>query len=430
MRKLEEELAAELVVVGVHSGKFIAERVTENIRQAAWRLGVGHPLVNDRQFRVWRSYAVRAWPTIVLLDPEGYVAAQQAGEVPAAALAAAVRRIAEAAAERGTLDPEPRAFPADADRADRPLRYPGKVAVDVGDGRLYIADTGHDRIVVARLAADGRAADVEAVLGGGAGFADGPAAEARFRGPQGLATADGWLYVADTGNHAVRAVRIGAWTVETLAGTGQQARRYPPVGGPARETALNSPWDVLPLDGRLYVAMAGAHQLWRVDLERETAEPWVGSGAEELLDGPGRTAALAQPSGLATDGRRLFFADSEASAIRSASLPEGDVATIVGTGLFDFGDRDGAGDAVRLQHPLGVCAARDRLYVADTYNGALKVVDPVLRTSATLLANELWEPGGLATDGERLYVADTNHHRIVVVDLATTEAGPLELRGL
>lgn len=430
MRKLEEEIRSELVVVGVHSGKFLAERVPENIRQAALRLGLTHPVVNDHQFRVWRSYAVRAWPTLVLLDPEGYVVAQQAGEVPAAQLATAVRRIIDDATQKGTLDPEPRVFPADPPEPDRPLRYPGKVAVDAADGRLYIADTGHDRVVVARLAADGRSADVEVVVGGGAGLADGPAAEARFRGPQGVAPAAGRLYVADTGNNAVRAVRIGEWAVETVAGTGEQARRYPPAAGPARETALNSPWDVLPLDARLYVAMAGSHQLWRVDLERSVAEPWVGSGAEELLDGVGREAALAQPSGLASDGRRLFFADSEASAIRWATLPDGDVGTIVGTGLFDFGDKDGAGDAVRLQHPLGVCVAGDRLYVADTYNDAIKIVDPELRTSTTLLAAELWEPGGIATDGERLYVADTNHHRIVLVDLASGEAGPLELSGL
>lgn len=432
MRKLESWFPEELVVIGVHSGKFIAERETRNVRRAVLRHGIDHPVVNDRQFRIWRSYAVNAWPTLVLIDPGGRVVGHQAGELPAELLAEAVRRVIVSAESEGTLDRTRKTFPLEREREeDRPLRFPAKVRVDAAGGRLFVADSGHHRVVIVRLDADGRGGEVESVVGGGgAGFEDGTFDAARFRDPHGLAVADGTLYVADTGNHAIRAVDLSGRRVETLAGTGAQA---PPRarGGRGREAALNSPWDVLAHDGAVTIAMAGPHQLWRLDLSTREVAPWVGSGAEAVYDGSPEEAALAQPSGLATDGRRIFFADAESSAIRSVE-PGGEmVRTIVGTGLFDFGDRDGEGDAVRLQHPLGVAWHDGVLYVADTYNGKVKAVDPERRTSRTLLGGEgmLWEPGGLDVAGGRIYIADTNHHRVAVADVAGGDIEEFEIRG-
>lgn len=434
MRKLEERFPRELVVIGVHAGKFIAERVTENIRQALLRLGVDHPVVNDRRFRIWRSYAVGAWPTLTLVDPEGRIVGQQAGEIPAERLAQAVERVIAAAEARGTLDRTPVRFaPERAREPERPLRYPAKLVADGGSRRLFVSDTGHHRVLVVRLDADGRAGELESAIGRGeAGMEDGPPGGAAFRHPHGLALSGEVLYVADTGNHAIREVDLAAMRVSTVAGTGEQARGFKP-GGPGRAVALNSPWDVLAHAGVVYIAMAGPHQIWRLDPRAEAVEPWAGTGAEALHDGPRSEAALAQPSGLAGDGRRLFFADAENSAIRWLDLePPERVHTIVGTGLFDFGDRDGAGDEVRLQHPLGVAWHDGMLYVADTYNGRIKVVDPAARTARRRIGGggELWEPGGLAVAGGRVYIADTNHHRIAVADLAGGPVRELEIRGL
>lgn len=422
------------MVIGVHSGKFIAERVTENIRQAVLRLDLRHPVVNDRQFRIWRSYAVNAWPTLTLIDTEGYVAGQQAGEIPAEALAPTIKEVVLRAEESGALDRTPRVFPLEQDREpDHPLSFPAKLLADPVAPRLFISDTGHHRVLAVRLADDRRSGDVEAEIGRGvAGLADGGASEAAFDRPHGLALAGGILYVADTENHAIRRVDLATRQVDTLAGTGEQARRFN-VAGRGREVALNSPWDVLAHEGALYIAMAGAHQLWRLDLSSLEAAPWAGSGAEELHDGALRTAALAQPSGLSSDGRRLFFADSESSAIRWADLgPPGRVHTIVGTGLFDFGDRDGRGDDVRLQHPLGVAWHERALYVADTYNGKIKIVDPEPREAWSWLGGDrtLWEPGGLGIARGLVYIADTNHHRVVVAEVGGEEFQEVEIRGL
>lgn len=419
-------------MIGVHSGKFLAERVTENIRQAVLRLGITHPVVNDRQFRVWRSYAIGAWPTLALIDPTGRVVGQHAGEISAAELAPVLEAQIETATDRGLLDPTLRTFAPEREPA-RALAYPAKVLADSASDRLFVSDTGHNRVLVVRLAGDGAAGEVEAVIGGGEpGRIDGGFDEATFRAPHGLALTDGKLYVADTENHAIRVVDLEAGRVETLAGTGVQARQFN-VAGRGRDVALNSPWDLLLLGDALYIAMAGSHQIWRLDLESLEAAPWAGSGAEALHDDALPSAALAQPSGLATDGQRLFFADSESSAIRWADLgPGGGVHTIVGTGLFDFGDRDGAGDEVRLQHPLGVAWHDGMAYVADTYNGKIKVLDPGRREVRTWLGDggEFWERGGITVAGDRVYIADTNHHRIAVARAGTDLVDTVEIRGL
>ncbi len=284
------------------------------------------------------------------------------------------------------------------------------------------------------LGLDGRV--LETIGGGGPGLADGGYEAARFRKPQGLALGDGVLYVADTGNHAVRRVDLAARSVTTIAGTGRQGQDR--IGGrPAAILNLASPWD-LALDGStLYVAMAGTHQLWTIDLAAGTARAFAGNGREARMDGPLATAALAQPSGLALAGRRLVFADSESSSIRAVELDAGKVVTLAGASpiaqdLFSFGDADGRGMAAKLQHPLGVAVAPDgSIFVADSYNHRIKRLDPSTGEIVTVAGTgkpgaadgplkeaSFSEPGGLSVAGNLLYVADTNNHRVRVVDLA------------
>jgi sugar lactone lactonase YvrE len=289
-----------------------------------------------------------------------------------------------------------------------------------------VADTGAHRV----LEVDPQAGTILRVFGSGQpGFRDGSAAEARFRDPQGMVLFQGDLLVADTGNHALRRIALSSGEVTTVAGTGALPRTWPPQGGPARSTPLDSPWD-LATDGRqVFLAMAGCHQLWRWDPATGRVEPLAGSGREGIHDGPGPRAALAQPSGLALEDSRLWFADAEASAVRVLHLEAGTVETFVGQGLFVFGDRDGGGEAVRLQHPLGVAVWEGKVLVADTFNNKIRLLDPRTRECRTFLgtgeevlredALTFWEPGGLAVEGDTLFVADTNHHRVVAVDLPT-----------
>jgi thiol-disulfide isomerase/thioredoxin/sugar lactone lactonase YvrE len=438
LKQLEEKYAAELVVVGVHSAKFDNEAETENIRRIIQRYELAHPVVNDHDFVVWNAYGARAWPTFVLIDPQGNIVGYEAGEGIYDLFDFVIgEMVREFEAE---LDRTPLALALERERlANKPLLFPGKVLADAAGQRLFIADSNHNRLVITDF--DGRVLEVAG--SGIAGLQDGDFLTARFFRPQGLALAGaGTLYVADTGNHAIRRVDLALGTVTTVAGTGEQVYSRT-TEGRAQFMPLNSPWDVLYHDGLVYIAMAGQHQIWLYEPATETVRVFAGSGREELRDGPLLQAGLNQPSGLASDGERLYIADSEASAIRVAAFAGDRLDTLAGTGLFDFGDVDGRGDAVRLQHPLGVAYEDGLLYLADTYNSKIKTLDPDTREVRTYLGGEIgWrdgadprfdEPGGLSVAAGMLFVADTNNHAVRRIDLSNGETETLVLideRGL
>jgi len=439
LKRLEEKYKDELVVIGVHSAKFTTERETDNIRQAILRYEIEHPVVNDADMQVWQRYGAHAWPTLVLIDPAGSIVGSLSGEGVFEAFDSAIAGVIEAFEAKGRIDRRPLNLTTERAREpERLLSFPGKVLADGATRQLFIADSNHNRIVVVWL--DDLAVK-ETIGSGEEGFADGAFEEAAFRHPQGMAFDGKALYVADTENHAIRRIDFDARDVTTVAGTGEQARQFNQAG-PARRTPLNSPWDLVLHGGDLYIAMAGSHQLWRLDLAANEVAPYAGTGREARLDGSLANAALAQPSGIATDGRRLYFADSEVSAIRAADLdPKGQVTTIAGGDLFDFGDRDAKGLEARFQHPLGLDYHDGLLYVADTYNNKIKVVSPNERTAETFLGTgeegledgeraRFDEPGGVSALDGRLYIADTNNHAIRVADLRTRRVETLAIKGM
>ncbi|MEZ5316400.1 MAG: thioredoxin-like domain-containing protein [Vicinamibacterales bacterium] len=438
LRRLEEKYRDALVVIGVHSAKFTNERVSENLRHILVRYDIDHPVANDANFAIWRAYGARAWPTFVLIDPEGYVVATASGEGKYQAFDEAIGAVIHVFDEQGRIDRTPLPVSLERERLrTSTLAFPGKVLADEPGDRLFIADSNHHRVLVAGF--DGR---VRQVIGqGGAGWTDGAFANARFYRPQGMALEGEVLYVADTENHVVRAVRLDAGTVETIAGIGRQAG-WGEQGGAVRETPLNSPWDVRVVGRLLFIAMAGSHQVWMIDLDRGLTFPYAGSGREARLDGPVDEAAFAQPSGLTRIASTLFVADSESNIIRAIDLPPTNhVRTLAGGDLFEFGDRDGLGDAARFQHPLGIVAAGGRLFVADTYNHKIRTVDPKTgavhtfagtgepgRADGPRAAATFYEPGGLTATADALFVADTNNHAIRRINLADGRVDTVDVR--
>lgn len=444
LHRLEAAHADALVVIGVHAPKFAEERTEASVAAAVRRYGVGHPVVSDADLALWSAYAVRAWPTLVLIDPDGYVVAQRSGEGAFAPFDRVLTEQIPRYRAAGRLHPAP--LPAADDDDDPPpvagavaLRYPAGLAADAAGGRLFIADTGHHRLLVADVA--GRV--LQTIGAGAPGLVDGPAETARFRDPRGLAydAETDALFVADTGNHAVRRVDLATGAVATLTGTGRQAPWGAATTGET-EGALSSPWDVLLHDGWVWVAMAGVHQIWRLDPATGQGAAWAGNAYEHLVDAPRRDAQLAQPSALATDGAHLFFLDAESSALRRVPFGGDDAAveTLIGEGLFAFGDVDGRRPQARLQHPLGLLWTPDGLVLADTYNHRLKRYDAAARAVFTLAgdgrrgradggpnAARFDEPGALAWDGARVVVADTNNHRLAAVDLGTGVVTPLSV---
>jgi sugar lactone lactonase YvrE len=394
--------------------------------------------VGDGEFAIWQRYAVRAWPALVLVDPAGYVVEAVTGEGHGPALQQSIEALIAEHRAAGTLREGPGPDVRRNETEDGLLFFPGEVALDSPSGTLAIADSGHHRILLAHP--DGT---IRAAVGTGKpGAEDGSFTAATFRHPQGLAFHQGSLYVADTENHLIRRLDLAAGRVETIAGTGRQAHGPIQVAsdGP-RATDLNSPWDLVVQDAVLYIAMAGCHQVWALGLADGELDLVCGTGREALADGPRLEAAMNQPSGIATDGSLLYVADSEASAIRSLDIrPGGRIRTLIGVGLFDFGDRDGSGRSVRLQHPLGIAVLDGRIYIADTYNHKIKVLFPSLQRVETVFGTgragvaegsrpQFFEPSGLTAMPGRLYIADTNNHRICVADLASETVTTLPLRG-
>ena len=443
LRRLEQTYPDHVTVVGVHAAKFTAEQDTANVRAACLALGVEHPVVNDPDHALWDGYAVSAWPTLVFVDPRGRVIGQHAGELRFPELGAVVEMMLHQMRDAGM-------FPEEAEEALLPLplrpepspagvlAFPDTVLPDLRHQRLLISDTGRHRLLVTNP--NGK---VRRVIGRGvASFSNGNG-QAGFNLPRGLAlAADGnTLYVADSDNHAIRRVDLAAGTVGTVAGTGSQAERFH-RGGPAREVALSSPWDLAlsPEGGTLFVAMAGFHQVWALDITSGMIGPYSGTGHEGIKDDIRARAWHAQPSGLSLatdgngDGAMLYVADSETSAVRAVDTrgPGGGVRTLVGEGLFVFGDRDGPGQTARLQHPLGVCAVGDAVYVADSYNNRIRHIDIMSDEVRTVVgdgthgfqdgvgeAARLWEPSSIhvSDDGsDVLYIADTNNHAVRVLD--------------
>ena len=415
LRPVEERFPDELVVIGVHSPKFEHEGDPAAVEAAVERYAVGHAVLDDPELVTWQAYTARAWPTLVVVDPEGYIVASMSGEGHGPGIARLVEELVDEHAAKGTLrrGNAPYAPPPPPASA---LRFPGKVAL-LPDGSFVVSDTAHHQVV--QLEAD---LETERRRWGGPGVLDEPQGVLLL--PSEVAAEVGYdLLVADSVNHQVKGISLTDNEIRVVAGSGMPLRRRE-AGGPALEQDLSTPWDLAWWAGRVVVAMAGIHQLWALTLDPDAArgrlEVLAGTTQEGLRDGPGDTAWLAQPSGLATsaDGRRVWVADAETSALRSWSA-EG-LTTQVGAGLFDFGHRDGPAGEARFQHPLGVVELPDgSAAVCDTYNGAIRRFDPATNRVSTL-ATGLAEPSDAvverADDGStRLVVVESAAHRLVRV---------------
>ena len=422
LRPLEEKYGDVLDIVGVHSPKFEHERDPEALAAAVQRYGVAHPVLDDPELITWDQYAAKAWPTLCVVDPEGYVVAHMAGEGHAEGLARLVDELVAMHTERGTLRRGDGAYVPSPDPGTT-LRFPGKAIVSPA-GTLVVVDSAHHSVVELDPSALDR--PVRRIGSGQRGRGDGPAATAGFSEPNGLcmlppdiAAVVGYdLVVADTVNHLLRGVDLVTGDVSTVAGTGRQWRGsvdFDPH--PAAEVDLSSPWDVAWFQGRVIVAMAGIHQLWWFDPAARTAGVYAGTTVEALRDGAIDQVWMAQPSGLSVspDEATLWIADSESSALRF--VRDGEMHTVVGQGLFDFGHMDGPAEHALFQHPLGVCALSDgSVLVADTYNGAVRRYDPDTKTVSTV-ATGLVEPSDIVAlpDGG-LMVVESAAHRIVPLD--------------
>lgn len=420
LHALEQEFGSALTVIGVHSAKFANERDTDNIREAILRYGIEHPVVNDHHFAIWQAFGVRAWPTLVLIGPDGELAAVYSGEGDIERIREDIHDLLRIHDDELVTDPLPLALEKDKE-PDHVLRYPSKI--EAADDGFFIADSGHHRIVQV----DATGEIVWAIGSGVQGFQDGDSAEAQFSLPHGLLYDEEaqLLYVADTGNHRVRRVNIATRQVDTILGTGERGTMYRVTNRQAVDTAIASPWDLVfyPNQSQIVIAMAGTHQLWQYDVEQKTVSVLAGNGREYIDDGRYPLNSLSQPSGLSVHGDALYFVDAETSSLRV--LQDGAIRTLIGTGLFDFGFRDGIGREAELQHPIGVYADDSGVYIADSYNHAVRYYNVETGELTTIAGDgevgdlqedidstQFNEPNDILHINDVLYVVDTNNHLI------------------
>jgi hypothetical protein len=413
VRKLEDKYHDGLAVVGVHCPKYPHQRDSAQVLHAVNRFGVRHAVANDLDFRIWQDYLIDAWPSVALVDADGALAAVFAGEGRRNEIDARISLLLDEAAAHDRRVYEPIA-PSVRPEPRSALAFPGKLLVD--EQRLYVSDSGHHRVLECNL--DGRV--LRTFGSGNGGYSDGVATLACFDRPQGLAKREGALFVADSGNHCVRRVDLADGRVDTILGNGRSGRSRP-VDADARSTVLNTPLDLAIVDEDLYIAVAGQNQIWRLGLGGGLVSILAGSGDLGLADGSGEEAIFAQPCGLATLGRELIVADAASSSVRAVGVDSARVETVVGRGLYDFGDVVGARIDVRLQNPLAVAAdPRGVLYVADSYNDAIKLLNRRSGEARLLrMSHPLHEPQGLCLTRDALWIANTNRHEIVRIDLAS-----------
>lgn len=404
LHKIEQQFGDKITVIGVHSAKFANEKDSENIRSAVLRYNIEHPVVNDKDFKIWNGFGVHAWPTLLLIGQDGLVKNVYSGEGNSAQITADIEKLIA----KGNYRTDK--LPLDLEKTKvKPslLAFPSRLETGKykGEKTLFISNSGKNEI----LAVDTNGKILASFKGD-------------FNKPQGmLYDESGKLYVADTGNHKVKLIDLANGDVTTVAGTGQRGNSSDPGDAPANQVALASPWDLefYPDDKHVVIANAGTHQLWSYDVKHNRLKIIAGSGSESLEDGKYPENALAQPSGVSESGGKLYFVDSETSSLRV--LDDGEVKTLIGTGLFDFGYQEGKRGHGLLQHPLSLLASPERIFISDTYNHSIRVYDVKTGELKNFLGNGkrnspgsmLNEPNDIIDFNGALYIANTNDNNIL-----------------
>jgi len=433
--------ARPLVVIGVHSSRFGDAIGPESVASAALRLDMQYPVVMDDNLEVWNTYGISAWPSFIIIDAEGNVRGAVTGEGKKPALERVIGKALDDGENSGILADKPALF-----RKIPPppslLAFPGKIEIDREKGHIFISDTRHHRILHCALEGDSSARLLMGYGSGRAGFSDGRSSGASFNSPMGLALTGGSLYVADMGNHAVRAVDMKTGDVTTLAGNGRPGFSTTYNGTPLK-IALNTPMDIASDGVYLYIAMAGLHQVWQLDIENNYISNLIGSGMESMIDGPFGNSSLAKPCGLTLKGKRLFIAEGNSSSLRCADLSTHRLTTLIGSGIFDFGYVDGHFSDARMLHCQGIESVGEKIFIADTYNHAVRYADLMGTVIRTLISRKtestfrvipdregpmpLFEPGDVAYHNGKIYIADSGNHLVRVFDLGRQTLSDLDI---
>ncbi len=433
IKKLEEEFGSKLTVIGVHSGKFDNEKDIEGIRNAIVKYDISHPVINDSKFNIWNSFKVKSWPTLILIGPNGRIKDTYVGEGTSQKIREDITSLIKK--YRYSLNRDSLPIVLEKDKiVGHVLSFPSKLEYvkdfeSIGIAKtpaILIANSGKNTIVVSSLSGD-----ILLEIGSGKkGLADGTIGSASFNNPHGLLYKNNILYVADTGNHTLRKIDLKKNEVSTIIGSGIRGQILSD-SKTVKEVDLASPWDLefFPDKNNIIIANSGTHQLLKYDIIKETIAPFAGDGVEDIIDGSYPKNSLAQPSAVNIFSGKLYFLDSETSSLRVAEK-NGSVKTLVGSGLFEFGHKNGSAKEALMQHPVGLAVDDTGIYIADTHNSVIRKYDASQSSLSDYsgsgkknddvgsnLKNVSYnEPEDIISVLDKFYVADTNNNRILVVN--------------
>jgi Redoxin/NHL repeat len=414
LARLQAKFPVDFAIFGIHVPKFDAETNDRTVIKAINRLKIPFPVANDLNWICWQHFGVSQWPSIVLIDREGRIHDIIVGDDQQEKLDANVAELVSRETQMFVNPLVPLKF--QSSEFLSPLSFPSGLAAT--DTHLYVADTANHRILECNH--NGRI--LREFGNGHPDMNDGPYSEAAFHSPRGLCWIREMLYVADTGNHAIRKINLLKGDVETVVGSGKLGT---PREGSSRhpsENQLNQPWGLSGSNDRLYIGMAGSNQVWEYELGNSRLRKVAGTGELGLVDGSARHALFAQPSGLALVQQSLYVVDSASSAIRAIQLSQGTVQTLVGQQLYEFGNKDGERRDARMQFPQAVVLDPNApvLWIADTYNGLLRKLRLGGGGMTTQPLNRrLGQPSALAASAGTLWIADAAQHEVLRFDIAS-----------
>lgn len=410
----------QLLVVQVPRFEF--EREPQHALKLLRRQGVNAPIVLDAQWDAWRKFDVQSWPTLLMLDAYGQERERLVGaagdlERALGSLSEGVMRpLDDDGDSLRELNAEPRL----------PLLFPAGLVATAD--RLYVADTGHHRVL--ECTHEGRVLRQFGL--GSADLINGGVGEAAFNRPQGLALVREILYVADTGNHALRSINLISGQVDTLCGNGRAGDPRAGVLAQPWDSPLNYPAAVAVADNQVHIAMAGDNHIWSYDLGTRELRWRAGAGAVEVRDGSGHLAAFAQPSSLVAVQQTLYVCDALGSAIRSVQLRGDLVQTLVGQGPWESGNVDGPRQRACLQYPLALAMGPDSplLWIADAGNGSLRTLRLGGGDLSTVnLPRRLHGPAALAVAAGAIWIAEADAHAVLRFDPLSGELSEVPIEG-
>ena len=413
---LQARYLGRLQALAIHVPRFDSERDPQQALKRLRRHGNALPLAHDADWVAWQRFGVESWPTVLLIDGEGQVRHRAVGADGLADLERQIGRLCDGL--RAPPDDDLRSFRETRPEPRMPLNFPtGLVATP---DRLFVADTGHHRV----LECNHHGRVIRQFGMGTPDLADGELNHAAFRRPQGLALVRESLYVADTGNHALRRINLATSSVDTLCGNGRAGEPAEGVVDVPRNVPLSQPQALVVNNNQIYLAMAGDNRIWSYDLGSRDLRARAGSGQLDVRDGSGPMAAFAQPTGLASVLQTLYVCDAVGSAVRSVQLRGDVVQTLIGQGAWVFGAEDGPRDSARLQHPQAIALSPDApvMWLADSGNGSLRTLRLGGGELTTVsLPRPLHGPAGLSVAAGAVWIAETDAHAVLRYDIATGE---------